>query len=47
MPPHVGHRGWVGLWLDGAAPDWDEVRELLVESYCLCAPRSLAAKVSA
>ncbi len=46
VPPSLGHRGWVGPWLDGVAPDWDEVRELLVDSYCLCAPRSLVAKVS-
>jgi predicted DNA-binding protein (MmcQ/YjbR family) len=46
VPPSLGHRGWVGLGLDGATPEWNEVRELLVESYCLCALRSLAAKVS-
>jgi len=46
VPPYLGHRGWVGLWLDGATPDWGEVREMLVESFCLCAPRSLARVVS-
>jgi hypothetical protein len=35
----------VGLWLDGAVPDWAEVRELLMESYCLSAPARLAALV--
>ena len=34
----------VGLLLD-AGVDWDEVAELIVESYCLLAPRSLAALV--
>ncbi len=34
----------VGMILD-AAVDWDEVAELLTESYCLLAPRSLAAHV--
>lgn len=34
----------VGMELD-AATDWDEVRELLVESYCKLAPKRLAALV--
>ncbi len=45
VPPYLGHRGWVGLWLDGAVPDWAEVRELLMESYCLSAPARLATLV--
>jgi hypothetical protein len=40
--------GWgddvVGMLLD-ADTDWDEVAELLTESYCVLAPKSLAAKV--
>jgi predicted DNA-binding protein (MmcQ/YjbR family) len=38
MPPYLGHRGWVGFRLDVGTVDWDEARELLVESYCLCTP---------
>ena len=34
----------VGLVL-GDDVDWDEVRELLTESYCACAPAKLAATV--
>jgi hypothetical protein len=34
----------VGLMLDDAT-DWDEVIELVTESYCLLAPKSLAARV--
>jgi predicted DNA-binding protein (MmcQ/YjbR family) len=34
----------VGLVLEGDV-DWDEVRELLTESYCACAPAKLAALV--
>lgn len=45
MPAYIGPRGWVGLRLDHGAVDWDEVRELLVESYCQMAPRTLAAAV--
>lgn len=43
VPPYLGHRGWVGLWLDRAPVDWAEVRELFVESHCLTAPKKLVA----
>jgi hypothetical protein len=40
--------GWgtntVGMVLDGEV-DWDEVSELLTESYCVLAPQKLAARV--
>ena len=49
---HAGHpffyAGWgrdvVGMVLDDAT-DWDEVAELLTDSYCLLAPKKLAAQV--
>jgi hypothetical protein len=47
VPPYLGHRGWVGLWLDVGRVDWAEARELVVESYCLSAPKKLAAAVGA
>lgn len=34
----------VGMTLDGAT-DWDEVADLLTESYCVLAPKKLAALV--
>ena len=37
IPPYVGHKGWVGLWLDGRRVDWDEVADLVEESYHLIA----------
>ena len=43
VPPYLGHRGWVGLYLDLGVVDWEEVRELMVESYCLAAPARLVA----
>ena len=46
VPPYLGPRGWVGFRLDVGAVDWDEAGELLVESYCLCAPKKLAAAVT-
>jgi hypothetical protein len=46
VPAYVGPKGWVGVRLDLAAPpDWDEVTEMISESYCLIAPRRLAAAV--
>lgn len=47
LPPYVGPRGWVGLDLDAAAMDWDEVRGLLTESYRLVAPKTLARRLDA
>jgi hypothetical protein len=50
---HLGHpyfrAGWgrnvVGLVIDEGT-DWEELAELLTDSYCVQAPRELAAKVS-
>jgi hypothetical protein len=40
VPPYVGHRGWVGVWLDGPV-DWDEVAGILLISWRLVAPKRL------
>lgn len=41
-PPYMGHNGWIGCWLDDTAmPDWDEIEELIIESYRLIAPKRL------
>ena len=46
VPKYVGPKGWVGVRLDlRAAPDWDEMAEMIAESYCLIAPARLAALV--
>jgi predicted DNA-binding protein (MmcQ/YjbR family) len=42
VPPYVGHRGWVGVWLD-VEVDWDEVADLVEESYRMTAPKGLRA----
>jgi predicted DNA-binding protein (MmcQ/YjbR family) len=42
VPPYVGHKGWIGVRLDGG-PDWDEVAALVRRSYRLIAPKRLAA----
>ena len=41
VPPYVGPSGWIGVYLDGNV-DWEEVRELIRDSYQLVAPRKLA-----
>jgi hypothetical protein len=42
VPKYVGSKGWVGVRLDLAAPpDWEEMAEVIYESYCLLAPARL------
>ncbi len=36
-PPYVGHRGWIGVRLDGDV-DWDEVAEICREAHQVIAP---------
>jgi hypothetical protein len=42
LPAYIGPRGWVGLRLDLCKIEWSEVRELLLTSYLLTAPKRLA-----
>jgi predicted DNA-binding protein (MmcQ/YjbR family) len=42
---YLASSGWVALRLDAGEIDWDEVAELVVGSYRLLAPKSLAALV--
>ena len=44
IPPYVGRHGWIGLWLD-AVTDWDEVADLVEESYRMTAPKRLCAQL--
>src|SRR5580692_11510648 len=42
VPKYVGSKGWVGVRLDVARlPDWEEMAEVIYESYCLLAPARL------
>lgn len=43
IPPYVGHRGWIGGWLDLPEEllDWDVISDLVVDAYRLVAPRRL------
>lgn len=40
VPPYVGHRGWIGAWLDDG-PDWDALADFIDESYRMTAPKRL------
>ena len=42
--PYVGHKGWVSLEAD-SIKDWNEVREMILESYRLIAPKKSLAKL--
>lgn len=39
-PPYVGHRGWLGVWLD-VPQDWDEIAGLVGSAYRVVAPARL------
>lgn len=46
VPPYVGHKGWIGFWLDGD-PDWDEIADAIDESYRMTAPKRLIRQLDA
>jgi hypothetical protein len=45
VPPYVGHKGWIGMWLDRRV-DWREVRVVVERSYRMTAPRRLVAALA-
>ncbi len=45
MAAYVGRYGWVSMDLTGKGLDWALVEDLVVDSYRLVAPKSLAATV--
>ena len=40
VPPYVGHRGWIGVRMDGDI-DWDEIAGICEDAYRVVAPRKL------
>ena len=40
VPRYVGHRGWIGVRLDGSV-DWDAVEGLIFESWAMTAPKAV------
>lgn len=47
LPDYLASKGWVALRLDVGKVDWSEVRELLLSSYALMAPKRLAERMRA
>ena len=45
-PPYVGHRGWLGVYLD-VPVDWEEVAELVADAYRMVAPQRLVDRLDA
>jgi predicted DNA-binding protein (MmcQ/YjbR family) len=45
-PPYVGHRGWLGVWLD-VPVDWGEITDLVEDAYRQVAPARLVAELDA
>jgi hypothetical protein len=43
VPPYLGHRGWVGMWLDLPDVDWSEAKDLMIDAYKMTAPKRLSA----
>jgi predicted DNA-binding protein (MmcQ/YjbR family) len=41
VPPYVGQHGWIGVCLNERV-DWEEVADLVAESYRMTAPKRLA-----
>jgi hypothetical protein len=45
VPPYVGGRGWIGVYLDVPEVDWGRVDELVEDAYRVVAPASLVARL--
>lgn len=46
VPPYVGHRGWIGVRLEGDV-DWDLVADIIHDAYRGVAPRRLVQQLDA
>lgn len=45
VPPYVGDRGWVGVYLDALPIDWAAIQEIIEDAYRAVAPKSLASRL--
>ena len=45
-PPYVGHRGWLGVFLD-VPVDWNEIADIVTDAYRIVAPKKLLAELDA
>ena len=41
VPPYVGAKGWVGVFLDDPDTNWDELKDLLWDAWRMSAPKKL------
>lgn len=39
VPPYVGVKGWIGVWLD-ERPDWEALADLLADAHATIAPKA-------
>ena len=46
VPAYVGHRGWLGVYLD-VPVDWAEIGEIVEDAYRTVAPKRLVAELDA
>ncbi len=44
-PPYVGHRGWLGVYLDVDGVDWPHLEEIIEDAYRCVAPKTLLARL--
>ena len=44
VPPYVGHRGWLGVYLD-VPVDWTEIGEIVTDAYRAVAGKKLLAEL--
>lgn len=44
IPPYVGHRGWLGVYLD-VPIDWDDIADIVEGAYRVIAPWRLVAEL--
>jgi len=42
-PPYVGPNGWIGIRIDGAAVDWEEIADFLADAWRMTAAKKLVA----
>ena len=46
VPPYVGYRGWLGVYLD-VPVDWKEIGAIVEDAYRAVAPKRLVAQIDA
>lgn len=44
VPPYVGPKGWIGVYLDDPHTDWEHLAELLKDAWRMSSPKRLVAE---